>query len=276
MVKAQRSVGFALNTLTQLAQAVTSKNDSLAIRLEALYFKDLHFQETSGKQFWEKTDYYCYNSQASGQILHEEKLALLADPGIPEGQAIQTVITHNAAYQADDLDAYDSDCDKLNTAKVAYARNLSHYDSCSCEYVIESQQAVVQNSNSFKQQDALILSMIEQLKSQLEPKIYVGDIIEKTNPIVIIDSEETLMLAEESRSKMLLTQKDPIMLEKKVNSTPVDYAIVKFSDTNLSRRPTIVEVPKELPKFSMVNTSLKKLKHYLAGFDVVVKEIIPW
>ncbi|GJV03956.1 retrotransposon protein, putative, unclassified [Tanacetum coccineum] len=39
-----------------------------------------------------------------------------------------------------------------------------------------------------------------------------------------------------------------------------------------SCRPTKVEVPKELPKVSMVNTSLKKLKHHLAGFDVVVKE----
>nr|GEY54757.1 hypothetical protein [Tanacetum cinerariifolium] len=39
-----------------------------------------------------------------------------------------------------------------------------------------------------------------------------------------------------------------------------------------SSRPTKVEVPKELPKVSMVNTSLKKLKHYLASFDVVVKE----
>nr|GEV32571.1 hypothetical protein [Tanacetum cinerariifolium] len=37
-------------------------------------------------------------------------------------------------------------------------------------------------------------------------------------------------------------------------------------------RPIKVEVPKELPKVSMVNTSLKKLKHHLAGFDVVVKE----
>ncbi|GJS08928.1 hypothetical protein Tco_0365724 [Tanacetum coccineum] len=35
---------------------------------------------------------------------------------------------------------------------------------------------------------------------------------------------ETLMLAEESRSKMLLKQQDPMMLEKKVNTTPVDYA----------------------------------------------------
>ncbi|GJW32997.1 hypothetical protein Tco_0053029 [Tanacetum coccineum] len=33
------------------------------------------------------------------------------------------------------------------------------------QYVIESQQAAVQNSNSSAQQDALILSMIEQLKS---------------------------------------------------------------------------------------------------------------
>ncbi|GJZ04360.1 hypothetical protein Tco_0537635 [Tanacetum coccineum] len=136
---------------------------------------------------------------------------------------------------------------------------------------------------------------------QLEPKLYVGDIIEKTNPIVIPDSEETLMLAEKSHSKMLLKQKDPMMLEKKVNTTPVDYAalnqlykdfetrfvpqtelsaeqafwsqnLVNSPEPILSSRPTIVEVPKELPKVSMVNTSLKKLKHHLAGFDVVVKE----
>ncbi|GJY72609.1 retrovirus-related pol polyprotein from transposon TNT 1-94 [Tanacetum coccineum] len=37
-------------------------------------------------------------------------------------------------------------------------------------------------------------------------------------------------------------------------------------------RPTKVEVSKELSKVSMVNTSLKKLKHHLAGFDMVVKE----
>nr|GFC46726.1 hypothetical protein [Tanacetum cinerariifolium] len=49
--------------------------------------------------------------------------------GIPEGQATQTVITHNAAYQADDLDAHDSDCDELNAATVALMANLSHYGS---------------------------------------------------------------------------------------------------------------------------------------------------
>ncbi|GJU00595.1 uncharacterized mitochondrial protein-like protein [Tanacetum coccineum] len=46
-------------------------------------------------------------AQANSQILHDEELAFLADPGITESQATQTIITHNAAYQADDLDAYD-------------------------------------------------------------------------------------------------------------------------------------------------------------------------
>ncbi|GKA21547.1 hypothetical protein Tco_0701536 [Tanacetum coccineum] len=101
---------------------------------------------------------------------------------------------------------------------------------------------------------------------------------------------------------MLLKENDPIMLEKKVNTTPVNYAVlnqlykdfearftlqtelsaeqafwsqnlVNSPEPNLSSRPTIVEVPKELPKVSMVITSLKKLKHHLTGFDVVVKEI---
>ncbi|GJV22253.1 hypothetical protein Tco_1371273 [Tanacetum coccineum] len=126
----------------------------------------------------------------------------------------KTVITHNAAYQADDLDAYDYDYDELNTTKVALMANLSHYglDALSkihnhdnvnnnminqavqailsseqsnvvnhletevtsdsniipySQYLIESQQSSVQNSNSSSQQDALILSMIELLKTQV-------------------------------------------------------------------------------------------------------------
>ncbi|GKD52318.1 hypothetical protein Tco_1281294 [Tanacetum coccineum] len=45
-----------------------------------------------------------------------------------------------------------------------------------------------------------------------------------------------------------------------------------YLNSSPSCRPTKVEVPKELPKVSMVNMSLKILKHHLSGFDVVVKE----
>ncbi|GJU10823.1 retrovirus-related pol polyprotein from transposon TNT 1-94, partial [Tanacetum coccineum] len=345
---------------------------------------------------WFKEKVLLVQAQAHGQILNKEELAFLAYPDIPEGQSTQTIITHNVAYQADDLDAYDSDCDELNSAKVALMTNLSHYGSNALpevhnhdnmnnnvahqavQYVIESQQVTIQNSNTSTQQDDLILFVIEQLKTQVanytktnlenksvndtltaelerykeqsveidllkqtllehlkekesllqtvtllkndfkkeesrnidreialekhikqldnivfkrdqsaqtvhmltkpqffydnttkqalgfqnpfylqkaqqsKPKLYVGDIIVQTNPIVIPDSEETLALAEES----------PSCSQNYVNS----------QEPTLSSRPTVVEVPKELPKVSMVNTSLKKLKHQLAGFDVVVKE----
>nr|GFA84843.1 hypothetical protein [Tanacetum cinerariifolium] len=45
-----------------------------------------------------------------------------------------------------------------------------------------------------------------------------------------------------------------------------------LEEPNLSASTTIVEVPKELPKVSLVNSSLKKFKFHLASFDMVVKE----
>ncbi|GKE59242.1 putative reverse transcriptase domain-containing protein [Tanacetum coccineum] len=76
--------------------------------------------------------------------------------------------------------------------------------------------------------------------------LYDGNVIAKeTNVISIADSEETLMIEEESRSKILLKQSDLMVLETQ-----------------------------ELPKVSLVNTSLKKLKYHLGKFDNVVKKRI--
>ncbi|GKA39908.1 hypothetical protein Tco_0732501 [Tanacetum coccineum] len=92
-----------------------------------------------------------------------------------------------------------------------------------------------------------------------------------------IPEEETLALAEESRSKMLSKHKDNMMLEKEkqVDTTPIDYVALNkdFStrfipQTELSAKQAFwaIEFCAE------VNTSLKKLKYHLANFDVVVKE----
>ncbi|GKD27035.1 hypothetical protein Tco_1233249, partial [Tanacetum coccineum] len=138
-----------------------------------------------------------------------------------------------------------------------------------------------------KQLDNIVFKR-DQLAQTLEPKLYDGNVIKNTSVIVIPDSEETLMLAEEIHLKMLLKQQDPMMLVKKVNTTPVDYAALNqlyedfekqfvpqtelstkqafwsqnsmnSLDPSPSCRPTKVEVPKELPKVSMVNTTLKDL-----------------
>ncbi|GKF11374.1 hypothetical protein Tco_0049300 [Tanacetum coccineum] len=136
-------------------------------------------------------------AQASGQVLIEEEIAFLADLGLPDTQTSQNVITHNAAYQADDLDAYDSDCDELNSTKIALMANLSRNgsnaltevhnpDNLNYDLFNQSEQIMtsskqsndvsqtetkitsdVQNSNSSTQQDVLILSMFEQLNTQV-------------------------------------------------------------------------------------------------------------
>ncbi|GKB29059.1 retrovirus-related pol polyprotein from transposon TNT 1-94 [Tanacetum coccineum] len=423
-------------------------------------------------------------AQASGQALIEKEIAFLSDPGLPDIYTSQTVITHNAAYQADDLDAYDSDCDELNSAKIALMANLSRNGSDALtevhnpdnltydlfnqseqimtsseqsndvsqteteitsdsniipysQYLSETQQETVQNYNSSAQQDVLILSMLEQLNTQVmhctnvnkaltteldrykgevkdlkamqnvensfsgsneqyaeivrlkeilfeqvqekdslmktvsdlkndlkikenrnidreftlekkikqldniifkkgqsaqtvhmmtkskicydhstkqaigfekpfylkkvresKPKLYDGNVILKIDTVVIPDSNETLMLCEESRSKMLLKGQDPLFEKHRVNTKPINYAIlnndynkqfvrhsdlysehaywkvtpVPALDPSHSSTTIKVEVPKELPKVSMVYTSLKELKRYLTGFDLVVKE----
>nr|GEY77040.1 hypothetical protein [Tanacetum cinerariifolium] len=127
------------------------------------------------------------------------------DPGTAESSTNQTVITTNVAYQANDLDAYDLDCDELNSAKVALMVNLSHYGSDNLAEV-----PGFQNPCYLKK------------AQQLKPNLYDGCVIEKSEAIVVPDTEETLMLVEEMQT----------------------------DEPNLSGT-TIVEVPKELPKVSM-------------------------
>nr|GEV50846.1 hypothetical protein [Tanacetum cinerariifolium] len=67
-----------------------------------------------GDKEWFKDKVLLVQAQANGQVLQEEELEFLADPGIAETSSTQYVITNNAAYQPDDLDTYDSDCDELN------------------------------------------------------------------------------------------------------------------------------------------------------------------
>nr|GEU61722.1 hypothetical protein [Tanacetum cinerariifolium] len=257
----------------------------------------VNLQPIQGRQ----TSFAAVQAQANGQIQHEEELAFLADPGIAEAQPTQTVITHNAAYQANDLDAYYSDCDEINTTKAALMANLSHYGSHDLVESVEIDDIKQTFSEHLKEKESLMqmvtllktnfqkeesrnidreIALEERIKhqddiifkrgqsahtvhmltkpsffydhttkqalgfqnpfylkkaQQLEPKLYDGNVIEKTNAIVICDSEETLMLAEGSRSKIILKQKDHMMSENRVNTTPIDYAVLNQLSQNFKK-----------------------------------------
>nr|GEU42702.1 hypothetical protein [Tanacetum cinerariifolium] len=161
-------------------------------------------------------------AQGYGKILIEEELEFLADLGIPNVHVTQSVGIHNAAYQVDDLDVYDSDCDDFAIAKAILMANLSQYGS----------NVLYEDTNSSAQQDAIILFVIKQFSVQVSNVKKVNkDTLSSnesltaellstdgTNVITIADSEETLQLEEESHHKMLLKQNDPKLAHNKVNA----------------------------------------------------------
>ncbi|GJT58539.1 retrovirus-related pol polyprotein from transposon TNT 1-94 [Tanacetum coccineum] len=347
---------------------------------------------------WFKEKLMLAEAQEAGQILDEEQLAFLAD--------------------LDDLDAYDSNCDDLSSAKVVLMANLSssdpevlskyseqtHVDDFEdneihsgsniipySQYLQETQDAVIQDTNPSAPNDLLVLSLVEQMTNQkckacgfsagdqetlsnnvkeneslsktltvfkteskekefkyidkeiilekqnkeleniickmyrstqamhmltkpqvfyddthkqalgyqnpfhlkkaqrIQPTLYDGSIIAKEHVVISVnDDEETLILEEESRSKMLDKQNDPISIENKINISPIDYSKLNkikkdfgkrfvtqkelsaeqafwlkhssFSETPVtSHTPVRIEAPSELPK-SCVNDCNKCLE----------------
>ncbi|GJT18104.1 retrovirus-related pol polyprotein from transposon TNT 1-94 [Tanacetum coccineum] len=49
--------------------------------------------------------------------------------GVPDGQVVQTIIPNNAAFQTEDLDAYDSDYDDISNTEAILMANISNYGS---------------------------------------------------------------------------------------------------------------------------------------------------
>nr|GEU69198.1 retrovirus-related Pol polyprotein from transposon TNT 1-94 [Tanacetum cinerariifolium] len=228
---------------------------------------------TSGKQ----RVIVCYNCKGEGHMSKQcLKPKRKRDPGIAKTQSTQYVVTNNAAYQVDDLDAYDSDCDELNSAKIALMANLSHYGS----------DNLAENSSSPIQQDDLILSVIEQLKTQVVNYTKINQDNKNVNDFLtaelerykdqvrILKEQNNVDKALESCAQSLeINNLKHILFEhlKEKESLEQKYS-VNSKEPNPSSSTTIVEFLKEVPKVSMVNSSLKKLKFHLASFDVVVKE----
>nr|GEU58812.1 hypothetical protein [Tanacetum cinerariifolium] len=195
---------------------------------------------------WYKEKAMLAEANEVGQILDEEQLTFLADPGIP------TEVPNSKTYP-NDMD------------------NQSY-------------------------QNPFYLKKAQRIK----PTLYDGIVTsEKHVAMPIIDDEETLILEEESRLKMSEKTKDPEVIAKKISHKPIDYEKLnrliddfgkcftpqqvllaeqafwlRISNPTIesSLPPVIVEVPSELPKVSLVNVSLKKLKFQLTQFDSVMKK----
>ncbi|GKE53250.1 hypothetical protein Tco_1488406, partial [Tanacetum coccineum] len=90
---------------------------------------------------------------------------------------------------------------------------------------------------------------------------------------LVIDDEETLILEEESQSKMSKKEKDPEAIEQNLLAEQAFWLRISNPTIESSNKPLVImEVPSEIPKVSLVNASHKRLKFHLAQFDSVVKK----
>ncbi|GJV56961.1 retrovirus-related pol polyprotein from transposon TNT 1-94 [Tanacetum coccineum] len=193
-----------------------------------------------------------------GNALSLSEQGMQHDPGVPDGQAVQTIILNNAAFQTEDLDTYDYDCDDISNAKAVLMANISNYGS---EVISEEKANKEQNNESItaelerykepvktleqrlnidlrshekmidSQMDDMIkekLALKEQVDSleqniskQIKEKEYLLQTFTVAMPV--IDDEETLILEEKSRLEMSKKEKDPEAIKQKISHKPIDY-----------------------------------------------------
>nr|GEU47084.1 hypothetical protein [Tanacetum cinerariifolium] len=178
---------------------------------------------------WFRDKVLLVEEQGSGKVLNEEELEFLADTRFVEGPVTQIIITHNVVYQADDLDAYDSNCDDISTAKAEKESLTTPFNVLKKESKEKEAKNIdkeIALEKNVKELDNIVYKMGQSIQN-IRPMLYEGNVIaKKINVISIADSDETLMFGDESRSKMLLKQSELMVLEKKVNIKPVNYVVL--------------------------------------------------
>nr|GEV86960.1 hypothetical protein [Tanacetum cinerariifolium] len=176
---------------------------------------------------WFKEKAMLAKAQEAIQILDEEQLAFIADPGIPGGQAIHTTIPSNVAFQTEDLDAYDSECDDVSNAKVVLMANLSSYGSDVLSEVPYSEiyHNDMDNQSLHAMQDVPSSSSLVNDRNDQVAKIMgygdyqLGNVIISRNDIVERQNQ-TLV---EAACTMLIFSKAPLRTQKIMETIHVTF-----------------------------------------------------
>nr|GEZ20536.1 hypothetical protein [Tanacetum cinerariifolium] len=154
---------------------------------------------------WFREKVLLVEAQGNGKVLTKDELEFLADPGCDEISTAKAVLMANLSSYGSDVLSEVPNSDNTHNDMLNQSVQEMPYSEPS-HFVERSENEIHSDSN-------IIL-----------PMLYDGNVIAKeTNVVSIADSKETLMLKEESRSKMFLKQSDPMVLQKKVNTKTIDY-----------------------------------------------------
>nr|GEX22079.1 hypothetical protein [Tanacetum cinerariifolium] len=255
---------------------------------------------------WFKEKMLLTEALESGAYLDLKQLAFLADNKdiVTLAQATQG-IPSPAAFQIDNLDAFDYTFDDAPSVKAVLMANHSSYDSdilldvpfhntnienvmsyqsmqeTQClkqpsfdndiEVDIKSDSNIISYEQYFQETENLVVQSISSSTQQ-------DELLMSSQVAKLPNTEETLDLAEESRLKMLAKQNDPSLKDKKVDFTPVNYvALNKLSEHFVPQKQLSVEhafwLPISEPIFkkpsvSSEPVSKKKIPHELPSISL--------
>ncbi|GJZ02220.1 hypothetical protein Tco_0520181 [Tanacetum coccineum] len=150
-------------------------------------------------------DYDCDEAPSASAVLMAELSSydseVLSEVPIQDNYLDNHVLDQNMQeMQYSEQPVFDNNTD----IDITSNSNMISYE----QYLKETKNTIVQDTSSSTQQEAMIMSVIEEMNNQ----------VAKCNEhaaLFVIDIEETLELAKESRLKMHAKQNDPIVKEKK-------------------------------------------------------------
>ncbi|GKC69994.1 retrovirus-related pol polyprotein from transposon TNT 1-94 [Tanacetum coccineum] len=257
-------------------------------------------------------------AQEAGVVLNDEQHDFLADSLEETNDYEDLQLQATTISKADHVDAYDSECDDEATTNAIFMANLSLVGSINddtvepqpeyIENIVSNNEAydeLTSNNNVISYADCMvtigndednyvpppvqnnyrILSIIEHMKTQVEkcsmkqPVLYNGNVlIEKHNPVLVCDTEETLILTEESRLKMLEKQTvintklidysklnklyDDLVPQKQLSAEQLYWSSTPSPPESVSKPAKVF--PKKLPSTGQVLKNLNNARDLLA------------
>ncbi|GJT68037.1 hypothetical protein Tco_1019517 [Tanacetum coccineum] len=315
-----RSSSKSLNTAVSSSVVLAGSKWKLKPRIEVpnseTYLNDMNNQSVHALQDFKQSPVMVFldneissdsNIIPHSQYLQETQQATVQDTNL---QAKQDSMILFVIEQISREKMIDSQMDDLIKEKLTLKEQVDSLEQNLSKQIKENESllqtfAVFKNEskekeNKYMENEIDLEKKIKELDNiickkaqRIKPTLYDGVVMSNTHVAMpVIDDEETLILEEESRSKMSEKAKDPEVIAKKISHTPIDYEKLNrltedfgkhfFPQQELSTKqafwfhilnptiepsytsPVIVNVPSELPKkdsdISWLKSELEKVK----------------
>ncbi|GKC49653.1 hypothetical protein Tco_1072398 [Tanacetum coccineum] len=175
---------------------------------------------------WFKEKLILAEAQEVGQILDEEQLTVLADPGISEALDVQEMQYSEQTH-----------IDDFQDNEIHSDSNIILYS----QYLQESQNAVIQNTNSSAPNDLLVLSLVKQMTdhvAHLDKENQTNKIVNESLTIELERYKERIAFFEQrlnvylnKREKLLDSQMDDLIRNRNAKLVAFQWEIDTLKET---------------------------------------------